>query len=54
MSVDRKTLTIYIVYINVVLYATCYQLQRPIEPFMVEKLGLTGDSSGEYARLQVE
>jgi hypothetical protein len=31
--------TLYIVYVNVLLYATCFQLQRPIEPFMVEKLG---------------
>lgn len=51
---DSSARVLIIVYINVVLYATCYQLQRPIEPFMVEKLGLNGDgdSAGEYARLQ--
>lgn len=46
------TFTLWIVYINVVLYATCYQIQRPLEPFMVEKLNLVGDSSDEYAKLQ--
>lgn len=44
--------TLMIVYINVALYATCFQIQRPLEPFMVEKLNITGDSAGEYARLQ--
>ena len=41
-----------LIYINVILYATCYQIQRPLEPYMVAKIGLTGDSSSEYANLQ--
>ena len=41
-----------LVYINIVLYATCYQIQRPLEPYMVAKIGLNGDSSTEYANLQ--
>jgi OCT family organic cation transporter-like MFS transporter 18 len=43
-----------IVYINIVLYATCFQLQRPLEPFLVEKLTVESgvDSKAEYARLQ--
>lgn len=48
---DSKDLILLIVYINVVLYATCYQLQRPLEPYLVEKLSVK-DSSNEYARLQ--
>lgn len=41
-----------IIYVNVALYATCFQLQRPLEPFLVEKLMQKGDSSNEYAQLQ--
>lgn len=68
--IKHTNTTLFIVYLNVLLYATCFQLQRPIEPFMVEKLGtyhrdeilhhydnnmpsgISGNSSGEYARLQ--
>lgn len=28
-------LGVWLVYLNVVLYALCYQLQMPIEPFLV-------------------
>jgi len=41
-----------IIYVNVALYATCFQIQRPLEPFLVEKLMQKGDSSNEYAQLQ--
>ena len=41
-----------IIYVNVFLYAMCYQFQRPIEPYMVERLKLNGSSISEYARLQ--
>ena len=44
--------TLIIIYINVALYATCFQMQRPLEPFLVDKLIGKGDSSNEYARLQ--
>jgi hypothetical protein len=30
--------SLFIVYSLVVLYALCYQLQSPIEPFLVDKL----------------
>ncbi len=62
MSPETKTLLI--IYINVALYATCFQLQRPLEPFLVERLLKTADGGGvaanatstaaasEYARLQ--
>lgn len=62
MSPETKTLLI--IYINVALYATCFQLQRPLEPFLVERLLKTADGAGvaanasstaaasEYARLQ--
>jgi hypothetical protein len=39
--------TLLIVYLNVALYATCYQIQRPLEPFLVEKLLTSGDASDE-------
>ena len=41
------------VYLLVVVYALCYQLQSPLEPFLVEKLATGGtDSAAAYARLQ--
>lgn len=56
-SVLISNTTLCIVYVNVMLYATCYQLQRPIEPFLVEKLsiaagGSTQDVQSSYMRLQ--
>mmetsp|Transcript_42956 Transcript_42956/g.64748 ORF Transcript_42956/g.64748 Transcript_42956/m.64748 type:complete len:492 (-) Transcript_42956:555-2030(-) len=33
---DRQAL--YTTYINIILYALCYQLQRPIEPFLIQSL----------------
>jgi predicted MFS family arabinose efflux permease len=30
--------SLWITYINIVLYALCYQLQRPVEPFLVQEL----------------
>ena len=48
----EKSRTLLLIYINIALYATCFQIQRPLEPFLVEKLGLTNDSGGEYAKLQ--
>ena len=50
-----------IVYINIILYALCYQLQRPIEPFLVDRLVKQqklnvdvgeGDIMASYGRLQ--
>jgi MFS family permease len=52
-AVRTNDKALLLIYINVALYATCFQIQRPLEPFLVEKIGLAGsDSSGEYARLQ--
>lgn len=44
-----------VVGVNVVLYALCYQLQRPIEPYLVDRLGADrpgSDAAANYARLQ--
>jgi OCT family organic cation transporter-like MFS transporter 18 len=41
-SADKAAL--WVTYINIVLYAICYQLQRPVEPFLIESL-----SKGENA-----
>ena len=49
---SNGNVTLYLIYLNVILYATCYQLQRPLEPYMVAKIGTTRDASGEYANLQ--
>ena len=41
------------VYALVVLYALCYQLQAPLEPYLVETLVRDDqDASAAYARLQ--
>lgn len=50
---NNRDLTLIIVYINVALYATCFQIQKPLEPYLVDKLvNSNGDSVQEYARLQ--
>eukprot|EP00596_Hydrurales_sp_CCMP1899_P005376 CAMPEP_0119042328 /NCGR_PEP_ID=MMETSP1177-20130426/14548_1 /TAXON_ID=2985 /ORGANISM="Ochromonas sp, Strain CCMP1899" /LENGTH=421 /DNA_ID=CAMNT_0007009025 /DNA_START=66 /DNA_END=1328 /DNA_ORIENTATION=- len=51
-TTSKNQYTLFLIYVNVALYATCYQIQRPLEPFLVEKLGLNGDSGGDYAKLQ--
>lgn len=51
-STSTNNYTLWIVYLNVILYATCFQIQRPLEPFLVEKLLGSSDSASEYARLQ--
>lgn len=40
-----------IAYVNIALYALCFQFQKPIEPFLVEKLS-GADGKQEYGRLQ--
>jgi MFS family permease len=44
---SRKNL--WLIYFNIVLYATCFQIQKPLEPFLVTKL--QGDNN-EYAKIQ--
>eukprot|EP01031_Cornospumella_fuschlensis_P030904 gene30904-37348_t len=51
----NKSFTTWVIYINIAIYATCYQIQRPLEPFLVEQLKKQeggGDAATEYARLQ--
>lgn len=52
-QINSSKSVLLIVYLNVILYATCFQIQRPLEPFLVDKLraGNSG-SNDEYARLQ--
>lgn len=52
MRQQKSSRTLLLIYVNIAIYATCFQIQRPLEPFLVEKLGLSGDSGGEYAKLQ--
>eukprot|EP01038_Epipyxis_sp_PR26KG_P007089 gene7089-9674_t len=50
---STSNITLLIIYINIILYSTCYQIQRPLEPYLVSKLNLDqGDSADEYAKLQ--
>ena len=41
-----------LIYLLVVIYALCYQLQAPLEPFLVDKLVKGQGSEMEYAKLQ--
>lgn len=51
----RSEFGLFLVYILVVFYALCFQLQSPLEPFLVEKLvgkDKGSDASVSYGRLQ--
>ena len=53
MAIKSKQAQIFLIYFLIVMYALCYQLQAPIEPFLVDKLvGKTGDSATKYAQLR--
>jgi len=52
MAKPKFNWNLIIIYVNVALYATCFQIQRPLEPFLVDKLMNKGDSANEYAQLQ--
>ena len=49
-----REFAIWITLVNVALYATCYQLQRPVEPFLIDQLTKTSQTNSldEYAKLQ--
>jgi len=47
-ALDKRVLLIYFL---VVMYAVSYQLQAPLEPFLVEKLVTDDDAAVPYARL---
>ena len=52
---DVANSALWITYVNIVLYALCYQLQRPVEPFLVQSLsksGSSGDVTRTYGQLQ--
>lgn len=40
----RSQRILWVTYINIVLYALCYQLQRPVEPFLVKELSKQTES----------
>jgi predicted MFS family arabinose efflux permease len=52
---DVANAALWITYVNIVLYALCYQLQRPVEPFLVQTLskgGSSADVTHTYGQLQ--
>ena len=55
-SSSKNELALWITYINIVLYALCFQLQRPVEPFLVKSLSEEQDDptavSLAYGRLE--
>lgn len=49
------SIALYVTYINIVLYALCFQLQRPVEPFLVKRLsssGVSDEVARTYGQLQ--
>jgi len=52
-SSSSTTFNTWVIYGLIVIYALCYQLQRPIEPFLVDKLvkGGTVEASAAYAQV---
>lgn len=47
----KSEFALWITYLNIVLYALCYQLQTPVEPFLIQsltekELGLSSSSAG--------
>ena len=50
---SSQNFTLAIIYLNIFLYALCYQMQRPLEPYLVDRLVISeGSAANEYARLQ--
>ena len=50
-----ESTAVWLVLLNVTLYAVCYQLQRPVEPFLVKSLSEGADGAEvarTYGRLQ--
>jgi len=55
MTTNKETRAqnaLWITYINIVLYALCYQLQRPVEPFLVEELSKTAGEDASSVTLR--
>jgi hypothetical protein len=47
------TVALYVLYLNIVLYALCFQLQLPLEPFVVDKF-INGSADGDAAYTQLQ
>jgi predicted MFS family arabinose efflux permease len=46
----RDQLALWVTYLNIVLYALCYQLQKPVEPFLVQTLAENANDADAVAR----
>lgn len=55
-SNTRNNAALWVTYANIILYALCYQLQRPVEPFLVQQLSKNAADADSitqtYGRLQ--
>lgn len=52
---SREHKVMVVVSVNIVLYAMCYAIQRPVEPYLVDRLGADrpgSDAAANYAKLQ--
>ena len=39
LNLSHKNAVLAVIYVNIAMYALCFQMQRPLEPFLVEQLG---------------
>jgi predicted MFS family arabinose efflux permease len=55
-GINRNDAALWVTYANIILYALCYQLQRPVEPFLVQQLSENASDADSitqtYGRLQ--
>jgi predicted MFS family arabinose efflux permease len=55
-DINRNDAALWVTYANIILYALCYQLQRPVEPFLVQQLSKNAADADSitqtYGRLQ--
>lgn len=50
ISQEESVRALWITYLNIALYALSYNLQRPVEPFLVQSLSKNADNHDEIAR----
>lgn len=46
----KDRIALLVTYLNIVLYALCFQLQRPVEPFLVKSLQAGDDDSAQVSK----
>lgn len=47
---SKVSIVLWVTYVNTMLYALCFQLQKPVEPFLVKQLSVNAEDSESVAR----